>query len=225
MPSPLRLFQPSVFWGRAKGGGVRAAGGRAFWGMLWLLFTPAHVALFAVATSVISGRWRAIILQLLHLQYLPLGILAGCGLFGVSLVAVRGRVGNLADFLPIAYRNLRLNLPPLTRLLVLGGRAIYEEALWRGTAQAVLGNGWFAIGAVSLLFTLQHIYLSRINSRPVHPRAAAELFLFSVAVGLMYIASAQLLLVVGVHWIRNILIGLCSSPQSPRFAEHSPSLA
>jgi membrane protease YdiL (CAAX protease family) len=154
----------------------------------------------------VSGRWRELVPQLLHVDSLLAGCLSGCVIYFASLIIVQARLLSVATYLSAVHRSFVSTPPSLRRISILGARSVYEEAFWRGTLQFTLGNNWAANSVVSLLFTLQHIYYSRINRRGMHPRAVSEFFLFSLVVGAMYAVTDQLLVAVGMHWVRNVLI-------------------
>jgi membrane protease YdiL (CAAX protease family) len=174
--------------------------------LLWCIFAPRHIFLTAVAIIIFSGRWRALTGQLLQGEFLFFGLAGGVLLYLVSFSVVRLRVFAPANYLRAISRSLGGSRPPLRRIATLGARALFEEAFWRGTVQVLLGNDWLSIAAVSALFTAQHLYYSHINARTMHRRVLAEFFLFSLVMGATYFATDQLLLVVGLHWMRNVLI-------------------
>ncbi len=192
------------------------------WG-LWLAFDPPHILILSAATILFSGRWRSLAWQSLHLEYLVAGLLLGLIVYWGSLCVVRGRLLWPDHYLHAAAQAIASSSPPPGRLCELGGRAVYEEAFWRGTVQVLLGNGWLAVMTAAVLFTLQHFYYCRINRRPMHPLVLLEFALFSLTVGTLYAVSSQLLLVAGVHWVRDVLIVSGCGRQLAKCRSRTPS--
>lgn len=150
-----------------------------------------------------SGRWRPLASQLLDPGSLVIGLLLGVPLYLAGLALVRGAAGLRS----VARTGWRPATPVrLRRAAELGLRALWEEALWRGTLQVVLGGGVAAIGSTAVLFSLRHQYLLWISHRTRGGRLPLEFFAFSLVLGVHYALSERLLLVVGLHWARNLLI-------------------
>jgi membrane protease YdiL (CAAX protease family) len=133
------------------------------------------------------------------------GIAGGAVLYLVSMSVVQARIFNAGEYLSVIGHALSSH-SSLRRISVLGARALYEEAFWRGTIQPFFSDSFFGVVIVSFLFTLQHFYYSYTSGRTMHRRVLFEFLLFSLAVGTIYAVTGRLLLVVGVHWARNLLI-------------------
>jgi len=85
--------------------------------------------------------------------------------------------------------------------------AIYEEVIWRVIILVVVANytnSLFAVIFVSCLFF--YIHLHRFYSRP----QAIEFLIFSMLLSTVYLTTNSLLHVIVVHFVRNLLIGICS---------------
>jgi membrane protease YdiL (CAAX protease family) len=190
--------------------------------LLWCIFAPRHVFLAAVAIIILSGRWRELAHQVRQGESLLLGLVGGIFLYLGSLSLVRARVFAAREYLSAIARSLGPSRPPLRRAAGLGARALFEEAFWRGTVQVLLGNNWPSITFVSALFTAQHLYYSRINGRTMHRRVLGEFFLFSLAMGAIYQATDRLLVVVGLHWTRNVLIVSGCAPRIETSPDRPP---
>jgi len=85
--------------------------------------------------------------------------------------------------------------------------AIYEEAIWRVIILVVVAsytNSLFAVVFVSCLFF--YIHLHRFYNRS----QAIEFFIFSLLLSSVYLITNSLLHVIVIHFVRNLLIGICS---------------
>ena len=189
----------------------RAAIGSA----LRLILAPGTVFLVAAVAVVLSGRWRPLFAQLLAAQWLLVGLAGGALVFVLSMLVVGGwrSMPSLRDL------NWRRTPRPgaLWRVIELGARALYEEAFWRGTVQFLLvgllppSGAAIAIVGVAALFAARHLYLESVSGRSVHLRQIVEFLLFGIVLGAVYHHWEQLLLVVGIHWGRNLFIELMSA--------------
>lgn len=194
-----------------------------------ILLHPTTFLCLGGLTIVLSGRYRPLGAQLWDPVGLVFGALAGLLLYYATAAAIFRRLWSPAAFL----RELRLALvvqrSSARRLATLGARSVYEEALWRGTVQVLLGNGVLSILSTAFLFTLRHIYLHRRQPRAAS-RLLVEFFLFALVLGVLYRLWGGLVPVIAIHFVRNLLIsGKCcfqeSAPISGRKLSFQESLS
>jgi len=180
----------------------------------------------ALCLILTTGRVRPLIRQLNDHRALMTGLAAGVPVYVAAVYLVRGSTAAIVDWAGALHHSLGPARPCARRALELGGRALYEEAFWRGTVQPGLGNGPLGITAAGVLFTLRHAYLSWLNDRPLRPRLFAELLLFSLVLGIVQARSNRLLCAVGIHWMRNLLIEARFPSLTPtavmRMTAHAP---
>jgi len=180
--------------------------GRALRWLLKRLLEPNSVLCVALVSLWLTGRWRPLIQQLSDPIALVIGLMGGVVLYFGSLSFVQSQGFLVAKPWAAVRGSLGVvHLPP-ARVAVLGVRAVYEEMFWRGTVQFLLGNTFFGITATAVLFTLRHVYLNWINARVLRLRLVLEFVLFALVLSSTYAVSDRLLLVVGLHWARNLLI-------------------
>lgn len=187
-------------------------------------FVSWAVFLLTVLVPVLTGR----LLSLWEEAKDPLGILLGAtlgfALYYLTVALVFQRFRQLSSYLQEVKRALVDDHSPFHRMVISGVRVISEEVFWRGTMQYLLGNGALALICTAVLFTLWHIYMQRESKRLTY-RVVLEFFLFSLVLGFVYAISGRILLVIGIHYVRNLLISaecafdertpaLCSMPAS-----------
>jgi|GEM_PF-4642340 len=126
-------------------------------------------------------------------------ILLGNLAFLVSLVSARYSLkigwGNFVFF----YRRLgRTHLGVYTLLLLI--MAFYEEVIWRGAIQVMLGNSVWAILLMCPLFYLSHVPPTRKFRIP----RVIDLCSLTLIQGFCYYAFDNLSMVIGIHFIKNL---------------------
>jgi hypothetical protein len=166
-----------------------------------------------LVTILKAGRFCPLIRQLNDPFGFIIGLAVGLPTYVVSVEMVRG-VSSAEAWGRELRRVVTFYRPSGSRLLELGGRALYEEAFWRGTLQSRLGNEPSGVAASALLFTLQHVYFERVNRRPLRLPVVSEFALFSGAIGLVYARSQRLAVPIGIHLMRNLLIDAGCVPRS-----------
>jgi membrane protease YdiL (CAAX protease family) len=85
--------------------------------------------------------------------------------------------------------------------------AAYEEIVWRAVILIVIAtytNSLVAVIFGSFLFFYLHLH--RFYNRP----QAVEFFIFSLLLSMVYLMTNSLLHVIVIHFVRNLLISICS---------------
>lgn len=180
---------------------------------LRVLLAPPLVTCVGAACVGLSGRWRPLAVQCGHPSALAAGCALGVPLFLASLVGVGGAPPRPSALWQAAVAPLRR--PVAARDAArLGVRALFEEALWRATLPFCFGGGAVGVVASAALFTLRHLYLCKANRRPCGARRVAELFAFSLLLGVTYHEVGEILLVAGAHWVRNVWLRAQAPPSA-----------
>lgn len=162
-----------------------------------------------------SGRYRRLCKAFPDLGGLLIGIIVGIFTYWATTTIVTRRLLGMKSFLWEVIKSLKHRLPSPRRLMVLGSRAVYEEALWRGTIQDILGNETGGVLWTALLFTLQHRYFHFKYRQRLPTLPLIELFLFALTLGILYRRTGRLMIVVAVHYVRNLLISSeCTFPRN-----------
>lgn len=172
--------------------------------------------MLAVASLGLTGRWRPLARQLQDPVGLVSGLLLGAVLYHFALALVQARPLSLTGYGAALRRSLGTRRLRPARVAVLGARAVYEEAFWRGTLQFVLGNSVPGVAVTAALFTLRHLYLEWIGQRSPSRRRVLEFAIFSLILGATYVLTDRILVVVGMHWARNLLIDVRLVPDPAR---------
>jgi membrane protease YdiL (CAAX protease family) len=180
--------------------------------LIHILLHPAVFFCLAILVIFGSGRYQPLFEEIGDPLGFFLGVIAGVVIYYGSLTLTSLRLPSAGTYLRGVKRAFVNSRPPLSRMIILGGRAVYEEAFWRGTLQVLLGSNVFALFVTALFFTMRHIYLYR-KIRCLTIPLALEFFIFSFILGVLYNLSSRIMLVIAVHFVRNILISAgCSFP-------------
>lgn len=176
-----------------------------------LLLHPKIFFLCAVLFLIITGRYRYLLREVVD----PLGFLFGIAIGTVNyhstIALVFGKILGIRVYLHNLFIAFIDRRPSMLRIVILAGRAVYEEFFWRGTIQVLLGNGIMGIFFTAFLFTLRHFYLYRKIKRPLTAILIMEFFGFSLVLGVMYMFSQRIMLVIAIHLMRNfLLVAQCS---------------
>jgi membrane protease YdiL (CAAX protease family) len=137
--------------------------------------------------------------------HLIAGLLLGHLIFGVSLFITHRKMSDtFSHFINLpALANFLVEIPSLIfRFLLV---SVTEELVYRVAAQslllAILGLPWLAIAVVALAFSLVHIHFLRKGFAD-----AIEFLGFSLLLGTLYFWTESFILVVTIHWLRNLEI-------------------
>jgi membrane protease YdiL (CAAX protease family) len=173
-------------------------------GGLNVINVTTQVPLFAVA-CYLGGQAGVFSRQLVSPVYLCAGLLAGRLIFCLSLLithrSLRDALTHFLDF--AALWNFTMESPlVLTRFVSV---AFAEELVWRAMAQP-LAVEWLqgtaaGILVVAIAFSLVHKHLFR-NTIVV----SAEFVGFAILLGVLYHVTGSLILVIGIHAVRDIEI-------------------
>lgn len=167
-----------------------------------LRFRAARVLLWWSDWLIVAAMGRyCVLLESAH--YTPLGLViafaGGHVLFWISLagtmwsVRATKRLFGQARSLVIYYlRNRRV----VMHYLIV---ALREELVWRATVLYVLGNSLVGILATSALFAGVHV-----RRLPLNVVTIAELFVFSACLGMLYVRTGNLVLVILIHMVRDV---------------------
>ena len=163
-----------------------------------------HVPLFLVA-CYFGSKQGIVSRDIVSPVHIGAGLLLGHLIFGVSLFITHRKLGDtLFHFLDLrALGAFLVEIPSLIfRFLIV---SITEELVYRVAAQTLLitmtGLPWFAIGLVALAFSLVHSHFLRKDVAD-----SLEFLGFSLLLGTLYYWTGSFILVVVVHWLRNIEI-------------------
>ena len=182
--------------------------------VLRFLLDPITFFWSAVLLALLSGRHRRLWKEVKDPGGCLLGAVIGVFVYYGTVALLFRKTDGVGAYLKEVGRSLVDKRPSARRVAVMGGRAIYEEALWRRTVQSLLGSGAGSVLLTALLFTLQHRYLHYRNRRPFPPLPLLEFFAFSLFLGVLYRLSGRFMVVVAVHFVRNLLIAAeCSFPR------------
>lgn len=180
--------------------------------LIHILLHPTTFFCLAILVIVGSRRYQPLFEEIGDPLGFFLGVTAGVVIYYGSLTLTSLRLSSVGAYLRGVKRAFVNSRPPLSRIIILGGRAVYEEAFWRGTLQVLLGSNVFALFVTALFFTMWHIYLYR-KTRCLTTPLALEFFIFSFILGVLYNLSSRIMLVIAVHFVRNVLISAgCSFP-------------
>lgn len=185
-------------------------------------FHPTVFFLAAIFIIVISGRWRPLLQESNDPVGLLRGLAAGVVLYyGMLAVFCRGLSSAKRHFKAVRNSLMRAG-PGAGRIVILAGRAVYEEAFWRGTLQVIFGNGIPAVIIVAIAFTLRHVYLY-YGRRTLTVLLILEFFIFSVVLGVIYQLSNRIMVVIAIHYARNMLVvfGRILPEESDKFPLYS----
>lgn len=181
--------------------------------------SPRTVFWVAMASIWLSGRWRPLLRQLADPLGLCVGLILGILLYRASLGLTLGRWPSGADYRSALQRACSGKLPTARRVVELTGRAVYEEAFWRGTLQVGLTKllgAPLGVAGGAILFAARHLDLARVCKWPMGRARTLELALFSLLLGACYASTGRLMLVVGIHLARNLLLELgCRTDEYP----------
>lgn len=175
---------------------------------------------FFIGLFLISIFQRYRILLNLY-NYNPLwlisGLLTGHLLFFVSLIINRLSLKEALKFsLPFKsiYRYYLSHKLIVRKYFFV---SLYEEFLWRGTIQYLLGSSYLAVTITAFLFTITHV-----RQRGNNVFEILDLLLFAFLLGLLFFCYQNILFVIILHAIRNINISyyhsICSSMVSKNLA-------
>lgn len=184
------------------------------------ILEPGVFYCLAVLLCVASGRWLPLAGQLTDILALCVGIASGAVLYLISLSLVRRKQLDWLGYRDTVRDYTRVVRLPAGKILKLGFRSFYEEIIWRGTFQylvifsvserrAVL----LGILIVAVLFTVRHWYFEKLNARNLGMSRMLEFLFFSIVLGVAYAVTDSIMLVIGIHWARNLLIQAGCSPE------------
>ncbi len=158
-----------------------------------------------------SGRYRELCRQLLDPSGAALGVVLGLLGFLVAMTALNGPRRGLE-----AWRLAIGSLPRASarRSVILLARSVYEEAFWRGALQILLGPAVIGVSVVAGTFTARHVYLEAVNNRPRGRARIGEFLLFSLLLGVTYALTNRLMIVIMIHWVRNLLLDALRAARS-----------
>lgn len=164
---------------------------------------PLQLAVFGLA-SYFAYRGGAFSRELVSPVYIGLGFVAGHLIFGVSLLVTHRSVedasGHFKDFGGV-WRFVADHPYVLSRFVYV---AISEEVIWRVTAQSIaiehVGET-LAVVAAALAFSLVHEHFFK-NSFLV----SLEFLGFALLLGVLYLLTGSLILVIIIHALRDIEI-------------------
>jgi len=123
-------------------------------------------------------------------------------LLSIAVTASRPVGAVVGSFrLLLRWRQLPSTSEPFSWTLLV---ALAEEGVFRLAAFTVLPPTWWAVGAVSAVFTLVHVPRIARRGRPV--RVAAASFMFSVALCVVFLWSASFWVVVTAHLVHNLAL-------------------
>jgi membrane protease YdiL (CAAX protease family) len=182
--------------------------------MIRFLLDPITFFWSAVLLVLLSGRHQRLGKDIRDPGGFLLGATIGVFAYYGTVALLFRKTEGPGEYLQEVGRSLVENGPAAHRVAILGGRAIYEETLWRRTVQSLLGSGAGSVFLTALLFTLRHRYLHYKNRQPFPPLPLLEFFAFSLFLGSLYRLSGRFMVVVAVHFVRNLLIAAeCSFPR------------
>lgn len=99
--------------------------------------------------------------------------------------------------------------------------AIYEEVIWRGGIQRILGDGPLAITMTSYVFTMAHVSLSKKMRWPRMIDVAS----FSLIVGACFAATHNIAFPILVHFTKNIMLLTLRHAADPQYRDTEREIA
>ena len=161
-----------------------------------ILFLGYHWSFLADAVALVTGDISYFLYYLISaLVIFMISTVISCGLSTVTYLKRLIRIRRLG-------KKVLLDLTARHLLI-----AIYEEIIWRVIILMVVAsytNSLSALIFVSSLFF--YIHLHRFYNRP----QAIEFLIFSMLLSTVYLITNSLLYVIVIHFVRNLLIGICS---------------
>lgn len=147
----------------------------------------------------ITRRYNLLFRQENLLLIVVSGLLGGQLVFIISMFLVNRPRRELWELVKPLGKWIRyyLNLDIMVRYLIISA---YEELLWRGSIQYLLGNSIIAIFATSAFFLLRHLG----SAHEFYPSELLELFLFSCFLGLVFFYTRSMCLITIIHATRDI---------------------